>query len=142
VGQWIDANLEPSARIIGQDHRGYYIPREYTMELAHRRRTGLGLHGESTEEILQHLRNEGFTHLLLCPPIPKSAVEFDPTLSLLMKPWLDSAEPLFRQEITDGDGVVRDYALYALSPGLRMTSATRSDGRTSLRDASPRRVKR
>ena len=31
-----------TARLIGQDHRGFYIPRGYTMELAHRRRTGLG----------------------------------------------------------------------------------------------------
>jgi hypothetical protein len=142
VGQWIDANLEPSARILGQDHRGYYIPREYTMELAHRRRTRLGLRGESAEEIVDHLRGEGFTHLLLCPPIPESAVEFDPTLSRLMKPWLDFEKPLFRQEITDADGVVRDYALYALSPRLRMTSATRFNGRTSFHDASPPRAKR
>ena len=35
----------PSARIIGQDHRGFYIPRPYAMEKAHRRRTGLGTRG-------------------------------------------------------------------------------------------------
>ena len=35
-----------TARLIGQDHRGFYIPRPYTMELAHRRRTGLGRRGE------------------------------------------------------------------------------------------------
>ncbi|HEY2154405.1 MAG TPA: glycosyltransferase family 39 protein, partial [Isosphaeraceae bacterium] len=46
VGRWIDENLPSSARIVGQDHRGFYIPRRYTMELAHRRRTGLGARGE------------------------------------------------------------------------------------------------
>ena len=48
VGQWAARNLPAAARLIGQDHRGFYIPRDYTMELAHRRRTGLGRHGESS----------------------------------------------------------------------------------------------
>ncbi len=45
VGRWIDKNLPAEARLVGQDHRGYYLPRPYTMELAHRRRTGLGTRG-------------------------------------------------------------------------------------------------
>ncbi len=59
------------------------------MELAHRRRTGLGTRGESAGEIVATLRDEGFTHLLLCPPEPEDAVEFDPTLGRLLAPWLD-----------------------------------------------------
>ena len=50
------------------------------MELAHRRRTGLGKNGESAKEVVEGLRAAGFTHLLLCPPVPENAVEFDPTL--------------------------------------------------------------
>jgi len=50
VGRWVAGHLPGSARLIGQDHRGFYIPRDYTMELAHRRRTGLGVHGESPRE--------------------------------------------------------------------------------------------
>ncbi len=117
VGRWIDANLPPNARIIGQDHRGFYLPRPYSMELAHRRRTGLGTHGESAEAIVDRLRSEGFTHLLLCPPEPETAVEFDPTLGRLLEAWLDRRNPIYRERLTDGDGVVRRYEIYALGSG-------------------------
>jgi hypothetical protein len=115
VGRWAARNLPPTARLIGQDHRGFYIPRPYTMELAHRRRTGLGRHGESPGEIVARLRNSGFTHLMLCPPVPETAVEFDPTLGRLLAPWLAGQTPVYREDLTDGDGVLRRYAIYELS---------------------------
>jgi hypothetical protein len=115
VGQWVKTNLPMGARLIGQDHRGFYFPRPYTMELAHRRRTGLGSRGEPPSQIVAALRASGFTHLLLCPPIPETAVEFDPALGRLLAPWLASREPLFHRELTDGDGVVRRYEIYNLS---------------------------
>jgi hypothetical protein len=114
VGRWIDCHLPPTARLIGQDHRGFYIPRGYTMELAHRRRTGLGRSGESPEAIVIKLRGEGFTHLLLCPPEPEDAVEFDPTLGRLLAPWLSRGESLYSERIVDPDGVARRYAIYSL----------------------------
>ena len=114
VGRWIDANLPGSARLIGQDHRGFYLPRDYTMELAHRRRTGLGTRGESALAIVAHFRGEGFTHLLLCPPIPEDAIEFDPTLGRRLGPWLADREPIYRADLADADGVVRRYAIYEL----------------------------
>jgi len=114
VGRWIDAHLPPSARIVGQDHRGYYIPRGYAMELAHRRRTGLGTRGEPPEAIVGALLRDGFTHLLLCPPEPEDAVEFDPTLGRALGPWLDRRAPLYREAIRDPDGVTRRYAIYDL----------------------------
>ena len=118
VGRWIGAHLPPEARLIGQDHRGFYLPRPYAMELAHRRRTGLGeAHGESGDEVIATLRGEGFTHLLLCPPEPPDAVEFDPTLGRLLAGWLDRHEPLYRRRIVDGDGVVRRYEIYDLRAG-------------------------
>jgi len=115
VGRWAAANLSRAARLIGQDHRGFYIPRPYTMELAHRRRTGLGSHGESPGQIIEHLRKSGFTHLLLCPPVPETAVEFDPTLGRLLNSWLARQTPLYRQDLTDGDGVLRRYAIYDIA---------------------------
>jgi hypothetical protein len=115
VGRWAAANLPGAARLIGQDHRGFYIPRPYTMELAHRRQTGLGRHGESPGQIIECLRSSGFTHLLLCPPVPASAVEFDATLSRLLAPWLKRRQPLYRQDLTDADGVLRRYAIYELA---------------------------
>ncbi len=117
VGQWIDGNLSSQARLVGQDHRGYYIPRGYVMELAHRRRTGLGTHDESPDAIAETLRRDGFTHILLCPPEPQDAVEFDPTLSRRLGPWLDRRDPLYLQSITDPDGVTRRYSIYALDEG-------------------------
>lgn len=121
VGAWISAHLPADARIIGQDHRGFYLPRPYAMELAHRRRTGLGQRGESAQKIVETLRSQGFTHLLMCPPIPETAVEFDPTLGRLLAPWLRTRSPLYKADLTDGDGVVRQYAVYALDRlgGLR-----------------------
>ena len=115
VGRWIDAKLPASARLIGQDHRGFYIPRPYAMELAHRRRTGLGAKQESPAAIVEILRHRGFTHLLLCPPEPETAVEFDPTLSRRLAPWLAGHEPLYREAIVDPDGVTRRYAVYDLA---------------------------
>jgi Dolichyl-phosphate-mannose-protein mannosyltransferase len=114
VGQWTAKNLPATARLIGQDHRGFYIPRDYTMELAHRRRTGLGRHGESASQIVQSMRGAGFTHLMLCPPVPETAVEFDPTLCRLLASWTECHTPLFRRDLADADGVVRQYAIYEL----------------------------
>jgi hypothetical protein len=114
VGAWVEQHLAADARIIGQDHRGFYFPRAYTMELAYRRRTGLGRRGEPAGEVVDRLRSAGFTHVLLCPPVPEDAVEFDPTLGRLLAAWLDGRLPLYREEIADADGVVRRYAMYSL----------------------------
>ena len=117
IGRWIDANLATDAHLIGQDHRGFYLPRPYAMELAHRRRTGLGSRDESAGAIIDALRRDGFTHLLLCPPEPEDAVEFDPTLGRLLAPWLGDHPPLYRARLGDGDGVVRRYEIYDLTSG-------------------------
>jgi hypothetical protein len=115
VGEWAASNLPVAARLIGQDHRGFYIPRAYTMELAHRRRTGLGRHSESPPEVVGRLIESGFTHVMFCPPVPETAVEFDSTLGRLLAPWLARRTPIFRKELTDGDGVTRRFAIYELT---------------------------
>jgi hypothetical protein len=125
VGRWMAENLPRDSKIVGQDHRGFYLPRRYSMELAHRRRTGLGRHGESAIEVVDRLKASGFTHLMLCPPVPENAVEFDPTLGRLLAPWLATARPLYRQDLGDADGVVRSYAIYALEPGPTFEEARR-----------------
>jgi hypothetical protein len=117
VGQWIEGHLPESARLVGQDYRAFYLPRPYAMELAHRRRTGLASRGEAAEQIVARLHERGFSHLMLCPPIPENAVEFDPTLSRRLAPWLEQRAPLFDEKIKDADGVVRRYMIYDLSPG-------------------------
>lgn len=114
VGGWVAANLPVGATIVGQDHRGFYIPRPYTMELAHRRRTGLGSRGESPAELVAGLRRSGFTHVMFCPPVPETAVEFDPALGRALAPWTAARRPIYRESIADGDGVVRRYAIYDL----------------------------
>ena len=123
VGRWAAHHLPTDARLIGQDHRGFYIPRDYTMELAHRRRTGLGRQGESACEIVARLCESGFTHVMFCPPVPETAVEFDPTLGRLLAPWIARQSPLFRRDLADGDGVVRQYAIYKLSPEIPLAPA-------------------
>jgi hypothetical protein len=128
VGRWAQANLPAEARLIGQDHRAFYIPRDYTMELAHRRRTGLGCRGETAGEIVRKLRASGFTHLMLCPPLPEAAVEFDATLGRLLAPWLGPRTPVFRRDIVDADGVTRRYSIYDLGENrlsLRTTGGFR-----------------
>jgi hypothetical protein len=61
---------------------------------------------------------------MLCPPVPATAVEFDPTLGRLLAPWLASREPLYRSDLADGDGVVRRYAIYPLADD-RLASGSR-----------------
>jgi hypothetical protein len=126
VGKWVSEHLPAAARLIGQDHRGFYIPRAYTMELAHRRRTGLGKNGESPGEIVETLKHEGYTHVMLCPPVPERAVEFDPTLGRLLSSWLMGREPVYREDLADGDGVVRRYSIYELvNPAMDGTLGVR-----------------
>jgi hypothetical protein len=115
VGRWVGRNLPPAARLIGQDHRGFYFPCDYTMEKAFRRRTGLGRQRETPDRILDRLRESGFTHVLFCPPVPETAVEFDPTLGRLLDSWLAGRSPIYRADLTDGDGVLRRYAIYELA---------------------------
>jgi hypothetical protein len=126
VGRWVADHLPASARLVGQDHRGFYLPRPYTMELAHRRRTGLGRRGESAEAIVAHLRREGFTHLLLCPPDPETAVEFDPTLNRRLAPWLACRQPLYQESIVDPDRITRRYAIYSLDMSPALADARRT----------------
>ena len=114
VGRWVSDNLHKASRIVGQDHRGFYFPCDYHMELAHRRRTGLGTRGESSTAVARELRSRGFTHVLFCPPVPENAVEFDGTLGRLLADWRSARQPLFREDLSDADGVVRQYAIYAL----------------------------
>lgn len=128
VGCWTADHLPRSARLIGQEHRGFYIPRDYTMELAHRRRTGIGGAGESARQVVAKLREEGFTHLLLCPPEDQAKVEFDPTLSRLLEPWLASRSPLYRERLVDGDGVARRYEIYDLARNPAIARAPVPEG--------------
>ena len=139
VGQWAAHHLPRQARLIGQDHRGFYIPRDYTMELAHRRRTGLGCQGESSSEIIARLCESGFTHVLFCPPVPETAVEFDPTLGRLLAPWTARQTALFRQDLTDGDGVLRQYSIYELPPAESESPPRPSDQLSSQASGGPAR---
>jgi hypothetical protein len=127
VGRWVAAHLPRDARVIGQDHRGFYLPCSYTMELAHRRRTGLGSQAEPPQQLVDKLRARGFTHVLFCPPEPEDAVEYDPTLTRLLEPWLLGRQPLYQARLTDGDGVLRRYSLYDLAEQSADLAQTRSE---------------
>jgi hypothetical protein len=112
---WVDMNLPENARLIGQDHRGFYWPRPFTMEKANRRRTGLLQKNPSQEEVVEHLINQGFTHLVLAEPDPIDAVEFDPDLSNYLKNWLPTQKPLLDRVLHEPDGYSRRYRIYELN---------------------------
>lgn len=112
---WVDMNLPENARLIGQDHRGFYWPRPFTMEKAHRRRTGLLQKNPSQEEVVEHLINQGFSHLVLAEPDPIDAVEFDPDLSNYLKNWLPTQKPLLDRVLHEPDGYSRRYRIYELN---------------------------
>lgn len=114
VAAWVGRHLPPAARLIGQDQRGFYFPRSYTIERRHRLRTGVAARGEPPEAIVAAYRAEGFTHLLMCPPVPEASAHFDPALSRALDPWLAGRTPVFAEDIRDPEGVVRRYAIYDL----------------------------
>ena len=119
VGRWMAGNLPEAARVVGQDHRGFYLPRAYSMELAHRRRTGLGTRGDVGGTGRREAAS-GRVHPRPALPAGRRGqpVEFDPTLGRLLASWLAIARPLYREDLGDADGVVRRYAIYALEPAI------------------------
>ncbi|MFO0957079.1 MAG: glycosyltransferase family 39 protein [Isosphaeraceae bacterium] len=123
IGRWIDARLPASARLIGQEPRGFYLARDYTSERRHRLKTGVGKPGQDPAWILESYRSEGFTHLLLCPPIPESAAYFDPALSRALESWLPGRVPILDETITDPEGITRRYSIYDLDdPDIGLAS--------------------
>lgn len=113
---WVDQNLPADARLIGQDHRGFYWQRPFTMEKAHRRRTNLLKIAPTPELTIKHFREAGFTHLVMAEPDPIDAVEFDTDLSIHLSSWTASQKPLLDQTIHEMDGYNRRYRIYALNP--------------------------
>ena len=67
---------------------------------------------------------------MLCPPVSETAVEFDPTLGRLLAPWTAGRTPLFHDLLSDGDGVVRRYAIYELSDRRSRSPASRPPSRS------------
>lgn len=124
---WTSANLPPEARLVGQDHRAFYWPRRFTMEKAHRRRTGLLQITKSPEETIDRLRTAGFTHLVLAEPDPVDAVEFDIDLSERLAPWIARKSPLIDMTLPEIDGYVRRYRIYEIS-GIERPSVARHTG--------------
>ena len=96
VGQWAAHHLPGNARLIGQDHRGFLHPA--------RLHDGAGPspsdRPRGTRRIDRaisspNLCESGFTHVMFCPPVPETAVEFDPTLGRLLAPWIAGHTPVF-----------------------------------------------
>lgn len=125
LGRWIDASLPDSARLIGQEPRGFYLARDYTSERRHRLKTGIGIPGQDPEFIIAAYRREGFTHLLLCPPVPESAAYFDPALSRALDGWLAGRRPILDEFRTDPEGITRRYTILDLND-LTVGLASRS----------------
>ncbi len=114
VGRWIDAHLPAEARLIGQDHRGFYLPRPYAMELAHRRRTGLGTRGESGDQVIAHSSSTGSPTCSSARPSRRTPSSSTRRSAGSWRAGSAGTRPIYRQRLTDGDGVVRRYEIYAL----------------------------
>ena len=125
VGRWAARNLPAAARLIGQDHRGSTSRATTRWSWPIAAGPGWAAAANRPDEIVASLRESGFTHVMFCPPVPETAVEFDPTLGRLLAPWLAGRTPLFREDLADGDGVVRRYSIYELSDD-RLSSRQRS----------------
>ncbi len=121
LSHWVDLNLPLDARLIGQDHRGFYWPRPFTMEKAHRRRTGLLKNQPSVEFIIQHFLDQGFSHLVMAEPDSLNAVEFDTDLSLYMQPWTESHQPIMDCTLHESDGYHRRYRIFDLKFAPKQT---------------------
>jgi len=135
---WVSMNLPEDARLVGQDHRGYYWPRRFTMEKAHRRRTGLLNSEKSPDEIIGQLRSAGFTHLVMAEPDPVDAVEFDTDLSIALAPWIVGRMPLIDVTLPEIDGYVRRYRIFDIAsdasqidPAIRSIATGMSDSTRS-----------
>jgi hypothetical protein len=117
LASWVHCNLPADAKLIGQDHRGFYWPRPFTMEKAHRRRTGLLKNAAGPDVVIGRLKNAGFTHIVMAEPDPIDAVEFDQDLSNYLNSWLADRTPLLDQTIHEPDGYNRRYRIYEIKPG-------------------------
>ena len=135
LAKWVDVNLPPGARLVGQDHRGFYWPRSFTMEKAHRRRTGLLRNTNEPEIVISRLLEAGFTHVVMAEPEPMDAVEFDPDLSIALQSWLASHTPLLDETIQEPDGYQRRYRIYQLKPSRAMFQENQLAGEREQTDA-------
>lgn len=115
LATWVDSHLPENAKLIGQDHRAFYWPRRFTMEKAHRRRTGLLSHGPTPQAVVETLARSGFTHLVMAEPDPIDAVEFDTDLSVHLGPMLAEVTPQLDRTIPERDGYVRRYRIFGLN---------------------------
>lgn len=129
---WVSAHLPPEARLVGQDHRAFYWPRPFTMEKAHRRRTGLMEKATTPEMTIDRLRSAGFTHLVMAEPNPLDAVEFDTDLSDRLAPWLARQKPLLDMTLPEIDGYQRRYRIFELDAADIAPVAQNRDSRNEM----------
>lgn len=109
------------ARILSQDYRGFYFRGQFTRESIFRRLTRYDQHIHDSRELSRHLKEHGFTHLVLAES-PDSPVEQDERLARLVDAELAAqAEqhdlpllPLASYPATDPDGVRWRYRLFEL----------------------------
>lgn len=128
IAAWASQNLPENSKLIGQDHRGFYWPRSYTMEKAHRRRLGLLEQLPDSDALIEHYKHQGFTHLVMAEPELSDVVEFDPAISIHLESWLTSHRPLFDQTFTENDGYQRRYRIFDLYAEKAFSDQLKFDG--------------
>lgn len=113
----MNALLPPEARLLSQEGRRFYLPRETTRENIFRRRTGYSR--ELAPGTLDDaLRRYGFTHVLLAETEGSKTTSYDGTLSTLVDRETSREStpraPVFTASGRDVDGNVRRYRVFEL----------------------------
>ncbi len=109
--------LRPGDHLLSQDYRAYYFPCRVTRENTFRQRTQYDRQLASPQDLGRHLRQAGFTHLLLAENQGPRGIDYDPVLSRLVDRAADGSDEfltLVDYRFADADGGVRRYRLVRL----------------------------
>ncbi len=110
--------LKPDAHILTQDTRTFYFDRAVTREDVHRRRSAGYCRISSPAVLSNHLRGEGFTHLLLAEDVGLEGNKRGTILNRLAEAepigGEQSLKELMQYRFRDSQGDVRRYRLVML----------------------------
>jgi hypothetical protein len=114
-----NALASPGDHLLSQDYRAFYFNGRVTRENVYRRCTHYDRQITDPARLSRHLRDAGFTHLLLAETLTGEGVQYDPTLSRLAEAELSAGAQAEMLTLTDyvfpdSDGALRHYRLVSL----------------------------
>lgn len=119
VATWANQHLSRDARVLSQEHRAFYFQAHVTRENIYRRRTRYHESIAQGKDLVQALREQGFTHLLLADTATAGGIHYNSTLSQLVDSRRSAATPgklanVHETRFVDRDGTTRRYRLVEL----------------------------